>query len=516
MHYRQSRLLALLLLGLLLAACAPIGDLPTAPAATTADGPKMLTIAETFWPDSGYAIETDDAFVLTAWGTAETLIKIDFDGQIQPALAESWTQPAENQWSFTLRSGVTFHNGEALTADAVVTAFTYLFAAETPPRGLSPENISAIEATDAQTVIITTVEPDLLLPNRLTAPSFAILAPAAYASTPPNAFGTGTGPFILAEEIPAQSATLRKNEQYWGGLVNLDAVTVLAAPDAETQATMLRTGEVDIAQQLPIPQLPLLEVDSAITVVRAPQPRATTLYLNNRQGPMADLLVRRAVLHAIDKRALVDAILEGVGAPAAGPFAPNEVWVNPDLTPDTYDPEAAKALLAEAGYEEGQLTLNLWTYPARTNLPPTAVALQQMFADVGIAAEVRIAPYNALEPEVLAGNFDIFIVSRNHLLDNYDPEGFLQADFGCEGSYNLNGYCNPTVDGQLAEARTLADPEARYALYRQIEQTIVADDVASIWLDYTEQLYGYRTGVVNYRPHPLGHYLVTPELDLAR
>ncbi|MEZ4728605.1 MAG: ABC transporter substrate-binding protein [Caldilineaceae bacterium] len=204
------------------------------------------------------------------------------------------------------------------------------------------------------------------------------------------------------------------------------------------------------------------------------------------------------------------------GAPAAGPFASNEIWVNPDLTPDTYDPEQAKALLAEAGYGEGQLALNLWTYPSRANLPPTAVALQQMLTDVGIAAEVRIAPYNALEPDVLAGNFDIFIVSRNHLLDNYDPEGFLQADFGCDGSYNLNGYCNPAVDAQLAEARTLTDPEARYAIYRQIQQTIVADEVASIWLDYTEQVYGYRTGVINYQPHPLEHYLVTPTLDLAR
>jgi len=516
MHHRQRWLLSFLLLSIVLAACTPIGNAPTAPAAATADGPKILTITETFWPDAGYAIETDDAFVLTAWGTAETLVKIDFDGQIQPSLAESWIQPAENQWSFTLRSDVTFHNGEALTADAVVTAFKYLLAAETPPRGLSPETISTIEATDERTVVITTVAPDLLLPNRLTAPSFAILAPAAYATTPPNAFGTGTGPFILVEAIPEQSATLRKNEQYWGGPVNLDEVTVLAAPDAETRATMLRTGEVDIAQQLPIPQLPLLEADTAITVVRAPQPRATTLYLNNRQGPMSDLRVRGAVLHAIDKQALVDAVLEGVGAPAAGPFAPNEVWVNPDLTADTYDPDQAKALLAEAGYGEGQLQLNLWTYPTRANLPPTAVALQQMLTNVGIAAEVRIAPYNALESDVLAGNFDIFIVSRNHLLDNYDPEGFLQADFGCNGSYNLNGYCNPAVDAQLAEARTLADPEARYALYRQIQQTIVADEVASIWLDYTEQIYGYREGVVNYRPHPLEHYLVTPALDVAR
>lgn len=515
MPFGQLRLLPLLFLGLLLAACAPM-TLPTPPETTTVDGPKHLTIAETFWPDAGYAIETDDAFALTSWGVVEPLIKIDFDGQIQPALAESWTQVDANQWSFTLRNDVTFHSGEALTADAVVTSFTYLLNAETPPRGFSPENISTIEATDERTVVITTVEPDMLLPKRLTAPSFAILAPAAYETTPPNVFGTGTGPFVLVEEVPMQSVTLRKNEQYWGGPVNIDEVTMLAATDAESRATMLRTGEVDIAQQLPIPQLPLLEADRAISILRLPQPRTTTLYLNNSQGPMSDLLVRRAVLHAIDKQAIVDAVLEGVGTPAAGPFAPNEAWVNTDLTPNTFDPELAKSLLAEAGYAEGQLQLNLWTYPTRANLPPTAVAVQQMLTNVGIAAEVRIAPYNVLEPAVLAGDFDIFIVSRNHLLDNYDPEGFLQADFGCEGSYNLNAYCNPAVDAQLAEARTLADPEARYDIYRQIQQTIVADDVVSIWTDYTVQIYGHRVGVVNYRPHLLGQYLLTPDLDLTR
>ncbi|MBI1295940.1 ABC transporter substrate-binding protein [bacterium] len=516
MHFRQLRLLPIVLFSLLLAACvAPVG-LPTEPVTTTVDGPKQLTIAETFWPDAGYAIETDDSFALTSWGAVEPLIWINFVGEVEPWLAESWTQVDANQWSFTLRDGVTFHNGEALTADAVVTAFTYLLGAETPPRGFSPENISTIEAVDARTVVITTVEPDVLLPKRLTSPSFSILAPAAYDTTPPNVFGTGTGPFVLVEDVPMQSATLRKNETYWGGPVNIDEVTMLAAVDAESRATMLRTGEVDIAQQLPIPQLPMLEADGDINIIRLPQPRTTTLYLNNSQGPMSDVRVRRAVLHAIDKQAIVDAVLEGVGAPAAGPFAPNEVWVNADLTADTFDPELSKALLTEAGYAEGELQVNLWTYPTRANLPPTAVAVQQMLTNVGIAAEVRIAPYNVLEPSVLAEEFDIFIVSRNHLLDNHDPEGFLQADYGCEGSYNLNAYCNPEVDALLAEARGLADPAARYDLYRQIQQTIVVDDVVSIWTDYTVQIYGHRAGVVNYQPHLLGQYLLTPELDLTR
>ena len=478
------------------------------------DGSKQLIINEVFWPNSGYAIETDDALPLSRWGVAETLVKIDFDGQMIPYLAESWTQTDETTWSFTLRSDVTFQNGEPLNAEAVVTAFNHLLSAETPLRGLSPENIVSIEAVDEMTLTISTVEPDVLMPNRLSAPSFAILAPSAYESDPTTPFGTGTGPFILAEDVPEQSVTLVKNEAYWGGPVNLDEVLVLAAPDGDIRATMLQTGEVDIARHIPIPQIPLLETDPTLTLVRTAQPRTRTLYLNNVQGPLSDVQVRRAILHAIDKQAIVDAILEGVGSVAAGPFAPSEAWVNSDLSADTFDPDLARQLLTEAGYEEGELEIQIATYPSRAALPPSAVAIQQMLSDVGIAADVRIAPYNALEPEVLAANFDIFIASRSHLLDNYDPEGFLHADFSCEGSYNLSHYCNEEVDQLLAEARSTADSDARFELYRQIQTIIVEQDVANVFLNYTEQIYGYREGVLNYQPHPLEYYGLTPELDI--
>ena len=482
----------------------------------TDDGNKQLIINEVFWPNAGYAIETDDALPLSRWGIAETLVKIDFDGQMIPYLAESWTQIDETTWTFTLRSDVTFQNGESFNAAAVVTAFNHLLSAETPPRGFSPENIVSIEAVDETSLTISTVEPDVLMPNRLSAPSFAILAPSAYESDPTTPFGTGSGPFILAEEVPEQSVTLIKNEAYWGGPVNLDEVLVLAAPDGDIRATMLQTGEVDIARHIPIPQIPLLETDPTLTLVRTAQPRTRTLYLNNVQGPLSDVQVRRAVLHAIDKQVIVDAILEGVGSVAAGPFASSEAWVNSDLSAptDTFDPDLARQLLTEAGYEEGELQIQIATYPSRAALPPSAVAIQQMLSDVGIASDVRIAPYSALEPEVLAANFDIFIASRSHLLDNYDPEGFLHADFSCEGSYNLSHYCNEEVDQLLAEARSTADSDARFELYRQIQTIIVEQDVVNIFLNYTEQIYGYRDGVLNYQPHPLEYYTLTPELDI--
>ena len=481
----------------------------------TEDGTKRLVINEVFWPDSGMAIETDDAFALSRWGTIEGLVKIDFEGRLGPGLAESWEQRDETTWVFTIRSDVIFQNGEPFNAEAVATALNYLLEGETPPRGLEPENIVSIDVEDEKTLVVTTAAADALFPNRLSGPSLGILAPSAYNSTPPNVMGTGTGPFILTEVVPGQSAILVKNENYWGGPVNLDEIEVLATPEGEMRATMLRTGEIGLASQLPVPQVPLLEADNELTIVRNPQPRTVTMYLNNDNGPLSDVRIRRAVLHAIDKAALVAGVLEGIGQPAAGPFSPSEVWANTDLTADTFDPDQARALLDEAGVAEGELTLRLWTYASRPDQPPLAVAIQQMLADVGIVADIRVAPYNTLEPDVREGNFDMFIVSRGHLLDSYDPEGFLTADLGCDGSFNLSLYCNPTVDELLAEARTMTDPEGRYELYRQIQAIVFEEDVVDIWLNYTEQLYGYRSDVRNFHPHPLDYYTLTPELDIA-
>ena len=111
-----------------------------------AQAPKTITISEVFWPSSGFAIETDDARSLSRWGVTETLIKVDFDGQMVPMLASSWEQTSPLEWVFTLREDVTFHNGEAFNVEAVVIAFDHLLASETPPRGLDPESIESVEA----------------------------------------------------------------------------------------------------------------------------------------------------------------------------------------------------------------------------------------------------------------------------------------------------------------------------------------------------------------------------------
>ena len=502
---------------------APAVAAPTATTVATAapatSGQATITVAAPFHPSSNGAIHTDDAFILSRLGVTETLLRIDFDGEVKPFLAESWQLTDGGTWEFSLRDDVKFHDGSSFDSDSVVAALTYLHGVANPPRGFSEETLMSVEATDSHTVTVTSGSTDLVLPTRLAGPSAGILSPAAYASrgdAPPSPVGAGTGPFALDDELAIDIAKASRNDAYWNGSAKLSAGEFLFTPDGLTRAAMLETGEADFVSHLPVSQLPLFLDRTGVVVHREQQPRTVTLYVNNRNGPFSDLNVRRAAQHAIDRQAIVDSVLEGTGEPAVGPFAPSEAWVNHDLVDYEFDPQRSIELLAESGYAEGELNVSLWTYPSRAEFPPMSVAIHEMLNDGGFSAEIRLAPWGALVDDVFAGNFDMFLVSRGHLIDAYDPEGYLSADFSCEtvGQSNYANYCNPEVDGLLEQARSLGDLEERNEVYRQIQQ-ILHDDAASTFINYTEQIFAYGDHVLNWKPHLLEYYMLTTELDVS-
>jgi peptide/nickel transport system substrate-binding protein len=139
------------------------------------------------------------------------------------------------------------------------------------------------------------------------------------------------------------------------------------------------------------------------------------------------------------------------------------------------------------------------------------VAIQGMLADVGIGIDVRVADYAALEPEVLAGNFDMMLVSRSYLTDLNDPAGYLRSDYTCEGGYNLSHFCDPAVDAELETAVSNEDAEARYAVYAKIAERLQADAV-DVFLYNPQELSGTSAKISGYVVHPLEHFIATPQL----
>ena len=197
-----------------------------------------------------------------------------------------------------------------------------------------------------------------------------------------------------------------------------------------------------------------------------------------------------------------------------GPFAPNEPWSPADASVVPYDPERAKSLLAEAGIDAGALNLTLLVYTERAELPDLAAVIQAQLQQIGVKSEIRASNWGGIESDLYAGNFDLFLLSRNYLLDVADPIGFLTADYTCEGGFNLSNFCDPAVDALVDEARGTADPAARNALYAKVAAQL-QDEAVTVFLVHVQNIDVVSERVRNYRIHPLAHYVLVPELGLA-
>lgn len=524
MFHRRNPLLGGLLVAVVIAACQATPQVsPTSPAGTDGApteapsvGPSATTItwASRETVDSAWAVETDDAFVMTKAGIAETLTRTSFEGELEPFLATEWERTGDLTWRFTIREGVKFQDGTDVTAEAVAASLTHLLEVEAPARSFNPTAISGVAAVGDNVVEVTSATPNALIPLYVASPNTVILAAKAYTPSGIDPTGAGTGPFAVTEQNLPTDFTMVRNENYWGGEVALAGVTVQLIPEGATRATLLQTGEVDVADSMPIPTLPLIEADSGLRLSPGLLARTNSLYMNNGRAPLNDIKVRQAIQAAIDVDALANQVLEGAVTPAVGPFAPTAAWAPEGATPVVVDVNKAKGLLAEAGFAEGALTLSLWAYPGRAELPDVAVAIQSMLAEAGIVVEIRVADYAALEPDVLAGNYDMLVLSRGYLNDINDPAGFLRADYTCEGTFNLSHFCDPAVDAELEAAVANEDPTARYAVYAALAERLQADAV-DVFLYNPQELAATAANIQNFRVHPLEHFLMTPELSVG-
>lgn len=476
-------------------------------------GETEVRLALGFGPDRGWAIDTDDAYPITNLGIGEPLGRIGFDGEIGPGLAESWERVDGTTWEFELREGVTFHNGEELDAAAVVGALTSLAQDSTsPPPGLTAEEVTYEEAGPL-TVRVITEEEDPIMPQRLAGRNTAIFAPEAYENEdwPPRPFGMGTGPFMVEEEPSGDSVTLTGFEEYWDGEPQAESAEVRFIEDPNTRSDTLRSGEVDLADLLPTTQLPVLEGEEDLEVFSEDVPRTTTLHTNMDSGPTSDPLVREAISLAVDREALARDVMEGVGDPAAGIFSPADPWFEESREVVDPDPERARELLSEAGYEEGELDLALQTYPDRDHLPNLATAVQGMLSEVGIRTDIQVSEYATVEPDVLEGDYDLAIFSRGYIIETNDAAGLLETDFTCGGSYNLNRYCSEDLDAIVDALNVTADEEERFELFREAETTIL-EDFAGVPLVHEQESFAHTEDLEGFQPHPTKHYLLTTEI----
>jgi peptide/nickel transport system substrate-binding protein len=431
---------------------------------------ERIAVAMLQPPRSGLSPLSDDAFKLSRWATAETLVVLDEEGNALPSLATEWEQVDDTTWRFAVRQGVRFHNGNELTADSVVNSLQHAIDATPVPRIL--DGVEMTVRADGDGVVITTGAPDPLLPHRLSSPQLAILDAEAYTDSGVSSVGTGSGPFELTEVDGVVGATLDRYDGYWGQSASAAGIDVKFVPDGTARAAALRTGEADVVEAIPAGQAASVDGD---LITEVPMPRTNTLYLNTETGPFADPAVRAAAREAIDRAAIVESVYEGRADVAEGLLGPALPWAA-DYREEAGYQEALEGRAAPVDVDGVKITLG--TFTDRAELPEVAVMLEQQLEAVGFDVQQDVREYQFIEADALDGKFDAFILSRATVLDSGDPVAYLASDFTCKGGFSIGQLCSPEVDEAIRVAAETEAGENRQRASMAAEARVLAADAA--------------------------------------
>jgi peptide/nickel transport system substrate-binding protein len=407
----------------------------------------------------------------------ETLVKATPGGEISPGLATLDISEDRLSYTLTLQEGVTFHDGDPLTASDVVWTLDQQ-RAEGSNEAARLSSIESVEATDDLTVVLTLSEPDNDLAFYLSRRAGAVLNEGA---TDLETTANGTGPFTLGEWSQGSFISLTRNDEYWGEPAKAAEVVFQYIPDANAGVNALLDGDADVITGVD-PELVGQFEDNPDYVVTSNETNGElTLGFNNTDEALSDQRVRQAITQAIDKQGVID-LNDGFGTVIGAPVPPFEPWYE-DLTGlYPYDPDAARALLEEAGFGDG-LELSFVVpniYPAR--IPDFVVS---SLADVGITLDLQTVEFSTwLEQVYTNHDYDVTYVLH---VEPRDIGNYANPDY-----YWL--YDSPEVQELLAAAKTSADPEEANELRRQAARQI-AEDAPAVWLTLADDVVVTRTGI---------------------
>jgi peptide/nickel transport system substrate-binding protein len=398
----------------------------------------------------------------------EGLTKINVNGSVSALLAESWTMDPDGKlFNFKLRKGVKFQDGKPFDANAVKFSFERAKDEKSTNKAKKAvfDNISRIDTPDAHTVILVLNNPDGNFLFRLGENSAVILHPdsAAAAATKP----IGTGPYMLDTWAKGSSITLSKWDGYRNAAaIKMTKVTFRFINDSAAQVAALLAGDIDGMPRFgALQSLKQFQGDKRYTVEIGDTAGKGIMTINNKKKPFDDVRVRRALMHAIDRKAFIDGVLEGLGKPIGSHMAPTDAGYV-DLTAQyPYDPEKAKALLKEAGVQTPfNVTLTLPPPPyARKGGEVVAAQL----AKVGIVAKIENVEWAQWLGGTFKGNFDLTIINHVEPLD-YMAYANPQYYFG---------YDSKAFRDLAAKHAASTNPKERTKLFGDLQRQLANDSV---------------------------------------
>ena len=486
--------------------------------------PNYMSIAMTTDPGTADVQKTTDAYgiPLNIYDRLVEAVTVKpGESRIVPGLAEKWdVSPNGLVYTFTLRKGVKFHNGEILKADDVLftfdrmlnpatkalnTDFLDMIAGAEDRMSGKASSVSGLKVIDDGTIQITLTKPFAPFIANIATPAGSIYNRKATLAAG-DQFGldpaktVGTGPFRLQSWIVNDSCILVANPTYWGGKPELEGIEMLVIPDANTQRLMFETAKLDV-----------LDLDNARSqvpyflesakwknqVVSGPRVGIYYYAINQSIKPFDDVRIRKAMQLAIDRKTLLDKLFNGRGALENGIFPRGLVGYNPALPAIPYDPKQAKELLAKAGYANG-FDMEIAQITDSPSTLKINEAVQAMLGEVGI--RVKITQMDSATYFATRRTGKLPMYESDWSADFNDPDNFIYTFFSEKNtvtrSYN---YKNTAVQEKLEEARVMVDQVKRLKLYQDLEKTIVQDDAGWIPLFSLEHLFVVQPKVKNFK-----------------
>lgn len=442
----------------------------------------------------------------------DSLVMTDEHGAIVPHLASHWEIVDDTTIEFTLRHGVSFHDGTPFDARAVQHSIERVLDAELQSGLRSDfEAIERVEIVSPDRVRLHLLRTDSSILWRLT--ELAMVAPGAEAGSAEASSATdpigpidpvGTGPFRFVSRVRDSHVIVEANPDYFTTGAKpgpgVERIVFRIIPEDATRVAELRTGGVHLIEHVPIDMAPLVTRAGMGTVPVNTGRFFVAWFVADKGGPLADVRVRRALNFGIDTQAIVDSMWQGYATPIASPFTPGTLGFDETIKPYEYDPAHARRLLADAGYPDGfSLTID-----TTGNRSVEAQLVSGLLRDIGINASVRPLEASIFNTNWTTGETGDLIVASWGA--SGDPQRYLDMLIKSDGF--LSRYDNAALDALLDESRSTLDPEKRHALLSEIQRTL-RDDPAALYLWSAVDIYGVSPAVHNWRPRPTERLIVS-------
>lgn len=477
---------------------------------------KTLKIAYASYHESGVDPHVSYAgWYTTEFGIGETLFKITDDGSLDPWLAESYENVDETTWKIKIKDGIKFHNGKPVDAAAVKACYERLLSVH--DRAPTDLNIASMEA-DGQVLTIKTKAQNPILINCLSEPYCCVIDVSEEVNGNDSVIGTGPYKLVWADE---DSIDVEANPDYWDGTAKIGKISMVKISDGDTAAMAMQNKEVDVVQGVPYSTLEMFQNNSDFIIEQVDTSRSYSIFYNMDKPELQDANVRKAIASALNKEEFTSVLLYGNGSPAEGLF-PASYAASKGVKDVDYDLDAAKALLAQAGWTDtdgsgyvdkngADMELDWVTYTSRQELPILAEMMQASLKQIGIKINIITADNVANYTD--SGNYDILGYSMV-TAPTGDPEYVFSTFLAKDGACNYSNWQgNKEYDALLEQLRTETDPDERTELAIKMQKILLEENVVTV-ASHLKMSYVTKNTVSNCTPSATEYYMLTADTDI--